>query len=434
MTIRRSILIGLLLVVPLLGGHAAAHSLGRQPETRRAPRGSATETIIHSFGQNPDGKWPLAKLLLASSGALYGTTSEGGGDYCQLCGTVFELVPAGGGYREIMLHRFRGHAEGEYPSASIVADKAGDLFGTTAGGGAKGFGTVFEMTPPGAGFRLRTILSFQGTPDAAMPEAALLVAADGALFGTSMVGGYGGECGLSCGTVYKMTPSKSGYSESVIFWFNGYGSSLGVSPVAPLIADPAGIMFGTTPSLGGRASKCSCGAVFSIEPTAKGYLPRGLYGFRGSPDGSNPNGALLLESGGVMFGTTTNGGESCGCGTVYTIKRSGRAYLEHPIYRFQPDFDGSNPVGDLVAGPGGVLYGTTSASHGLTACDCGTVFALTPSGGGYNESVVHAFAGTPHDGSTPLAGLVYDRATNALYGTTKYGGSANRGTAFRIAL
>ncbi len=391
--------------------------------------GTAAQTLttLYSFAGPPsDGATPTAGLIADAAGDLYGTTEFGGGSGCQSpigngCGIVFKLTPSG---TETVLHSFTGSpSDGANPFAGLIAHAAGNLYGTTALGGASDDGTVFKLTPSGT----ETVLySFTGSPsDGAIPTAGLIADPAGNLFSTTHVGGASGD-----GTVFKLTRSGT---ETVLHSFTGGGD--GAVPIAGLIADAAGNLYGTTFTGGGSGCGGSgCGTVFKLTRSGTESV---LHSFTGSfGDGAGPDAGLIADAAGNLYGTTEFGGGSIGCrstigngcGTVFKLTPSG---TETVLYSFTGGGDGAEPFAGLIADAAGNFYGTTSQGG---ASNDGTVFKLTPSG---TETVLHSFT-DGSDGGFPLAGLITDAAGN-LYGTTSQGGGGSGcgdsgcGTVFEIA-
>jgi uncharacterized repeat protein (TIGR03803 family) len=278
------------------------------------------------------------------------------------------------------------------------------------------------------------LYSFTGGKDGADPQAGLIEDAAGAFYGTATGGGNAvGTAGD--GVVFKLAPSKQGYVESVLHTFGS--AKDGAMPWGGLTAD-AGALYGTTNGGGNLACSGGCGTVFRIRPTKHGYEEHVVYRFAGGTDGAKPYyGSLLLDASGALYGTTNSGGDaSCGadgCGTVFKLTHHGRHYEEQTIHTFGGGSDGAGPESGLIEDAGGTLYGTTYAG-GSKRCGgygCGTVFALTPSSGGYSERILLAFAGDL-DGGEPFDPLTMDPA-GSLYGTTAFGGRNFRGNVFRLA-
>jgi hypothetical protein len=288
------------------------------------------ETVLYSFKGGKDGNRPDAGLIMDTSGALYGTTSEGGTD-----GTVFKLTPPAAGqtvWTESVLYRFKGGRDGKFPNGSLIMDTSGALYGTTTDGGTgcPGFecGTVFELTPPGAGeaeWTESVLYSFKGGKDGKAPLAGLIMDTSGAFYGTTEGAGIG-RCSFSggrgCGTVFELTPpgaGETGWTESVLYHFKGGRN--GKFPSGGLIMDTSGALYGTT-TFGGTGK----GTVFMLTPPGAGeteWTESVLYRFQGGQDGASPAAGLITDTSGALYGTTLNGGTGCrslgGCGTVFRL-------------------------------------------------------------------------------------------------------------------
>jgi len=378
---------------------------------------------LYSFNGANDGALPAGTLMLDSKGDLYGTTVEGG---LHNSGTVFKLARDG---NEVVLHSFGG-MDGAHPWGDVIADAAGNLYGTTAygGGGAcwfgQGCGVVFKLVADGT----ETVLHAFDTRKGRYPQGGLVRDSAGNLYGvTAEGGGTGTTCKTTCGTVFKVAPDGTTTTLHV-FGVPGQSGD-GAVPLAGLIIDQAGNLYGTT-SLGGSGSRgIYGGVVFKLTPDGTETI---LHSFLGGDDGNGPTAPLIADSHGNLYGTTTLGG-SCpsdnGCGTVFKIAPDG---TETVLYAFQGGKDGFVPRAGLIMDAAGNLFGTTSKGGG-TGCvyheGCGTVFKLAPDG---TETVLHTFAG-PQSGSTPLGGLVAN-GKGRLFGTTSLGSDgAGAGTVFKIS-
>jgi uncharacterized repeat protein (TIGR03803 family) len=246
---------------------------------------------LHQFG-GPDGANPVGGLIRDSAGNLYGTT-EMGGRYRS--GTVFKLDRTGA---ESVLYSFAGPPDGQDPEAGLIRDAVGNLYGTTAGGGSIGGGTVFELDASGH----ETVLhSFGGTSDGSDPRAPLLRTSNGDLYGTTFSGGAG------VGTVFKADASGN---EKVLHTFDG---SSGAYPEAPLVSDAQGNLYGVT--IQGGPVGISGGILFEINAQDV-FSP--VYAFPGEPFGASPAGPLMMDATGVIYGTTASGGTSNN-GTVFKL-------------------------------------------------------------------------------------------------------------------
>lgn len=390
-----------------------------------------TLTTLYSFPGAPgDGAELHGGVIADAAGNLYGTTFGGGSGNGY--GTIFKLTPTG---TETVLHRFSGD-DGAGPASPLIADAAGNLYGTTTYGGLNLGGTVFKLTLNSDGTYSHSVLhNFGRYPvDGAAPHG-LIGDAAGNLYGTT-TGGGASACGdLGCGTVFKFTPNLDGtYSETVLHNFTG--GSDGQYPFGDLIADAAGNLYGTT--FYGGGSGCNglgCGTVFELTPNLDGtYSETVLHNFTGGSDGAAPTAGLLADAEGNLYGTTSEGGgrnRDCltGCGTVFKLTPNlDGTYDERVLYSFGGS-DGQTPHAGLIADAVGNLYGTTFFGGViLPECGgwCGTVFMLTPSG---TLRVLHSF--NFRDGANPTAGLIADAAGN-LYGTTRLGGNNNYGTVFEL--
>jgi uncharacterized repeat protein (TIGR03803 family) len=428
-------------------GDASGHYLSRAG--RAAPSTQLPFTDLFNFG-GTNGSDPQGGLIFDASGALYGTTSEGG---IYNRGAVFKLTPTGSGYAESVLYSFKGGAnfkgatDGEQPLAGLIFDKQGALYGTTIFGGYGYGGTVFKLTPSGSGYTESVLYRFcqnSGCQDGRNPEGSLLLGKDGALYGTTASGGASGgvtfcwESFQGCGTVFKLTPSGSGYIESVLYSFcdvNGYCPG-GVAPVAGLVFGKDGALYGTT-SVSCAGLDEWCGTVFKLKRSGSRYTATTLYNCANGGYCNFLLAGVIFDKTGALWGTAfTGGGEyPTSLGSVFKLTPSGSGYTESFVYKFKGGTDGSNPRAGLTLGKDGVIYGTTegggSTLSSSRADGSGTVFKLTPSGSSYNESVIHRFVGLI--GCCPMSGLIFDKGKTALYGTAG-GGAAGYGTVFKLTL
>jgi uncharacterized repeat protein (TIGR03803 family) len=401
------------------------------------------ETVLYSFKDVPDGRGPVAGLIFDKQGVLYGTTYGGGtaGN-----GTVFKLTPPAKGqtaWTETVLYRFKGGSDGSGPSAGLIADNSDALYGTTQQGGGTGFGTVFKLTPPAKGQTVWTetvLYRFKGVPDGRGPVAGLIFDKQGALYSTTGGGGTGNG-----GTVFKLTPPAKGqtvWTETVLYsWPPFPGVPDGLTPLAGLIFDKQGVLYGTT-SGGGESGNFGLGngTVFKLTPPAKGqtaWTETVLYRFKGGSDGFYPVAGLIADSG-ALYGTTTQQGGGSGSGTVFKLTPPAKGqtvWTETVLYRFKGGSDGSGPFAGLIADKQGALYSTTNQGGSGPGPGFGTVFKLTPPAKGqtvWTETVLYSFKDVP-DGRGAGAGLIADKQ-GALYSTTGGGGTAGNGTVFKLTL
>src|SRR5215471_6199764 len=208
--------------------------------------------------------------------------------------TTVRMRPKPSGNSATVIHAFEPQPDGKWPSGSLLAGKNGELFGTTAAGGSNSFGgtgengVVYKLTPSGTTYTYTVIYRFLGGSDGSAPYSGLIRDDSGALYGTTYSGG-GGPCSGGCGTVFKLTPSNGGYTESVLYAFQSGDD--GEGPTYELLAGPGGILYGTT-SYGGSAG---WGTVFQLTPSGQGYTEKVLYAFQFAADGGLPSSGLVAD-------------------------------------------------------------------------------------------------------------------------------------------
>lgn len=356
--------------------------------------------VIYSFTYGADGGLPTAGMIADSSGNLYGTTSNGGTGCRGYCGAVFELGADG---TLTVLHDFTGD-DGANPEAPLIIDRNGNLFGTTfdgGNGGRYGPGTVFKLSPNGT----ETVLHKFAGNDGANPAAGLLLDEQGNLYGTAQGGGEYGS-----GVVFEVT-SAGAYN--VVYSFKAPSLMAdGAMPVAGLVQDNSGNFYGTT-LYGGRWNG---GTVFKLASSGAETV---IHSFGGDGDGYFPLSSLLFDHSGNIYGTTCSGG--IGAGTVFELAPGG---TETILYSFGGRTDGICPSANLIWDKEGNLYGTTAEGG---QGEVGTVFQLTPSG---TLNVLHTFQVSRDDGAQSFGGLV--KLGRHLYGTTYVGGQNDGGTIFSL--
>jgi uncharacterized repeat protein (TIGR03803 family) len=367
-----------------------------------------------------DGSEPYYSTpVFDSAGNLYGTTLDGGSSGY---GTVFELTPsAGGTWTEAVLYSFTGGTgDGASPYAGLIFDSTGNLYGTTALGGAYQCGTVFELAPSAGGTWTETILySFTGGNDS-IPEDSLIFDGNGNLYGTTTGMLFGTACGgFNCGSVFELSPGMDGtWTETVLHNFSSDGKD-GISPVAGVIFDSAGNLYGTT-IYGGAHND---GTVFQLAPSAGGGWTETILPIHPA----SPFGGLVLDHAGNLYGTGAGLGSG---GIAFELIRGSGKWIGKILYTFT--YDGQ-PLASLIIDAAGNLYGTTGQLGGVHYE--GSVFRLKPGAKGkWTETTLHSFIRNGKDGYDPYGGLVFDTAGN-LYGTTHTGGNHagyHRGTVFEI--
>jgi hypothetical protein len=371
------------------------------------------EKVLYSFqGGATDGSSPAGGVVFDAAGNLYGATDQGGGECPPAqCGIVFQLSPpakSGDPWTETVLHIFKGNASGDgnTPVGSVIIDSSGNLYGTTGYGGTGNCVLLGEK--------------------------------------------------VGCGTVYELSPptQKGGaWTETVLYSFPT--AKQGYLPNGNLVFDKVGNLYGATMFGGGYGTTCNpyyqyCGAVFELSPPkqkGRKWTEKALHSFAGiesgktSGDGASPNGGLVLDSDGAIYGTTSAGGLNCshhsglGCGTVFrltsAINNGHASWSETVLHRFDPgQSDGGSPPAGVLLDSKGRLFGVTQTGGQV---GFGTIFQLAPSSGHagtWTETILYSFTGQQDIGS-PQAGLTFN-SRGDLYGTT-LGGPYFSGIAFRLA-
>lgn len=385
-----------------------------------------TETLLHTFTNGADGGYPQQSGLLPLGGSFYGVTLFGG---TNSYGTIFQLSQdSNGNWQETVLYNFTNGADGRYPLGTLIADRAGNLYGVTNSGGAQNTGTVFELVNSAGTWQLNVLHTFGAGFDGQNPQGPLVFDASGNLYGTTVLGG-----GLNSGTVYALIHTNGAWTETVLHNFGGAGD--GSQPYGGLVHDTAGNLYGTT-QVGG-ANNCAglgCGIAFQLVHSTSGWTENIIHQFQGGGDGFYPR-PITIDKNGNLFGATELGGGqgtcsagagSLGCGTVYELSlASDGTWTETILHRFSGGTGGSQPSSVLMIDRYGNLYGET----GQVGSDNGTIFRLRHhTGGGWPFKVLFSFNGT--DGANPEGGL--RMIDGVLYGTTIYGGIYNSGVAFSL--
>jgi uncharacterized repeat protein (TIGR03803 family) len=420
------------------------------------------ETVIHNFTNSPDGSLPNASVAI-SKGMVYGVTPFGAraGGFTG-SGLVFGLTPPSGGrgsWTETLVHSFGANSGGVIPQGRLISDAQGALYGTTNEGGTNSClcGTVFKLTPPsppGKAWTRSTLYSFTGA-DGSAPEGGMTFGPEGVLYGTTYSGGAGN------GVVFRLTPpavGKTRWTEATLTLFSGETANGAVDahPRGRLIIDK-GVIYGT--NTGGAYGG---GTVFKLTPPAKGktaWTETILFAFKSGKEGGDPEGGLIMDAAGDLYGMTEKGGiKNCppnsafipnGCGVIFKLTPAGTGTLwkETILHSFRGGADGANPLGELAIDTKGNLYGTTSNGgvHGCTISGvlygCGTIFKLAPPAAGHTvwlETQLYRFpeemtSGRSYypNGIEPLDGVAVDSKGN-FYGTAYAGGVGGVGVVFEL--
>lgn len=376
-----------------------------------------TFTVLHDFTGRGDGSNPAAGLTLYGEANLYG----GAGQL-----SVFRLSHQGSGWVLNPIYQFDG-TNGEFVAGRLTVGPDGGLYGATTFGGiplcaaGAGCGLVFSLRPPA--FFCRNpfcpwtetqLYNFDQHPDDGhYPNGDIVFDAVGNLYGTTSNGGLYDQ-----GTVYELTPSQSGWVESVLYDFTGTAD--GGTPNAGMVIDHAGNLYGTT-SAGGDPQcldDSPCGVVFELSPTTSGWVETVLHTFQNGSDGADPKGGLIADHSGNLYGTTSVGGSNGG-GTVFEMTPSNAGWIFNLLYGLTGNGARVGPMGLLALDSSGNLYGTTNSEGSQLA---GNVFKLMLAGGNWVYTDLHDFSGI--DGTYPEDGPAVDASGN-LYGTTFYGGTGS---------
>jgi uncharacterized repeat protein (TIGR03803 family) len=393
-------------------------------------------TDIYGFQGTANGVAPWSSLTFDGAGNLYGTTRYGGVNNCAAglgCGVAYQLSPPASGtgpWTQTVMHVFTNGSDGATPFAGLVADNAGNLYGATYSGGSftrtncksNGCGVIFELSPAGGGVWTETVLyTFTGAQDGNAPFGTLIRDSAGNLYGTTVGGGHinSPNCSGGCGVVFELSPSTSGWQETVLYSFSGARD--GAEPFTGVTFDTAGNLYGTTTEAG--SADCNCGTVFELSPVAGGWQETTLHAFS-QLNGNTPQGPVTLDSAGNVYGTTVDGGpaEQCdeGCGVVFELSPGANGVWTETRLKVFTQNGPFEPSGSLVFDSEGNLYGTVQSSGIYKLSLVSGVWTLT---GYYSPKVAN--------GNTPVGGLIADSSGN-MYGAFAFGGTTNSGVVFKF--
>jgi hypothetical protein len=417
------------------------------------------EKVLYSFQGLPDGNYPSGGVVFDKAGNIYGVTTEGGSGACApaQCGIVYQLSPPkqeGGAWTETVLYVFKGqkYGDGSSPAGTLLIDSSGNLYGGTGYGGtgdcmllggAVGCGTVYELSPPkqkGGAWTEKVLYSFKGGKDGQLAGETLTFDSLGNLYGATYFGGGFGSCDapyyLYCGTIYKLTPPKmtgGRWSERVLHSFRGVVADEqlgdGAGPNGELVLDNKGAIYGTT-YIGGyncpHNSNLGCGAVFRLAPPEKKggkWTEEIMHRFKLSTEGRNPAAGMIFDGRGYLYGTSDI------VAFRMTPPKGGTGSWKLTILSTMNN-DAYDPEGSLIFDVNGDLYGTTEDSQ----TSSGTVFKLESRD--WRFSILYGFKGGSN-GASPDGPVVFDKLGN-LYGTTFHGGTGDAcegycGTVFEVS-
>jgi uncharacterized repeat protein (TIGR03803 family) len=289
-------------ILPHFGEYGAVFNLKPPPTICKTTRCSWTETTLHTFSSLDQGGNPAAEVVFDQAGNLYSTTLFGGlgiGPFMLGYGVVFELTPSGGSWTYSVLYKFTTGAGGSGggPTAGVIFDNAGNLYGPDASGGDHERGMIYELTPSGPDWTEKTLYTFPGEQGEDAPAGGLIFDSTGNLYGTTANGGTGGG-----GTVFELIPTNGNWTLNTLYSFSG---SAGCGPEASLVMDGAGNLYGTTYCDGANGF----GSVFKLTPTpTPPWTYTSLHDFRGGSDGAMPMSNVVIDSSGNLYGTAVGGG------------------------------------------------------------------------------------------------------------------------------
>ncbi len=382
----------------LYGTTSARGSFDRGTVFKLGRRGSGwVLSPLYSFRNGNDGKFSVAPVTIGPDGNLYGITYNGGNSGCQDgCGIVYKLTlpptvckAVSCEWSETVLYRFTGSGDGGNPTGGVRFDAAGNIYGTTERGGS-GSGTVFELTHSGSNWTESVLHSFNWQTEGSSPQSGVIFDSAGNVYGTTMF-----QAPNNSGAVFELTPSGSGWTSATLRALAP--ASDGAYPAGGLIADAAGNLYGTASSAGPNSG----GTVFELSPASGGWTFSTLYGlactgdwctdsFYGTygakaplpprfSDSPGPQASLLRDTAGNLYGTTFSDGPY-GCGSVFKLTPSGGGWTYTSLHDFTGGMAGCMSAANVTMDANGNLYGTASIG-GTGACDfnyCGFVWEITP--------------------------------------------------------
>jgi len=333
------------------------------------PDGTWSLQVLYTFCSRSncvDGGGPWGGLMFDQTGNLFGTVISGG---AHDSGVVFELSPnlQVPNWQETVLYNFcsrSGCRDGGSPWAGLIMDGTGNLYGTA--------GVVFELSPGTKGWKEKVLHTFTcGTNDGCEPFAGLVRDESGNLYGTTELGGDD-RCGGGCGTVYQLSLTTNGkWKETILHRFHARGDGSGPGAGA-LILDASGNLYGTAG--GGNTSH---GVIFKLSLDSNGYWKETvLYNLRGGANGDGPGTGVVMDKAGNLYGTAIAGGDpNCQCGVVYKLAPAKNGKWVSTVLHAFTGFDGAQPEGQLILDSKGNVYGTTTTGRSTGG---GVVFEITP--------------------------------------------------------
>jgi uncharacterized repeat protein (TIGR03803 family) len=370
-----------------------------------------TLTVLHAFSGQGDGDAPSAGLIMDRGGRLYGPTTDGVSP-----GSVFKLADVRSGWVLNTLHNF-GFVDdgGRYPNGKLTFGPDGNLYGVNYSGGQEscetGCGVVFKLQPPATACPVfscpwtETVLySFTGGRDGGNPVGDIAFDSAGNLYGATEFGGNP-SCESGCGVVYELTPSSGGWTQTILHSF-GSPATDGILPSGGVVLDPAGNVYGVTMS-GGAMNE---GITYELSPSNGGWSETILHSFQNLARYNSPVGTLTRDQAGNLYGITR--GSYYGGSLIFELSQPG-AWTYSELQHWGAERAVSP---GLVLDSAGNLYGAVNGTNGSNE---GTVFKLQNSNGSWSLITLHSFAES--EGVEVNGGLIFDAAGN-IYGTAAFGG------------
>ncbi len=317
-----------------------------------------------------------------------------------------------------VIHTFSGYNDGANPYATVTIDRAGNLYGTTGQGGAN-WGVVFKLTHKNSSWLLTTLHIFNGTDDGVQPLTPVLIAPNGTLYGTTLEGGS-----YNYGTVFELRPPiractavQCPWIETVVYRFTGDNN--GQNPRSGLLMDAAGNLYGEA-----QGGTTTFGVVYKLQLSGSNWTPSVVHAFNLQSDGGFPQGGLVADPAGNLYGTTAVGGAHRQ-GTVFQLAPSGSTWIDNTQY----SFTGGNSIAGLIFDRSGNLFGNTEYGG---CCYSGVIFEMSPAGGSWTYNELYDFDGLSSDETGPTSTLAMDSQGN-LYGTLEFVGAHNQGSVFKLS-
>ena len=328
-----------------------------------------------------DGEQPAGRITLGADGTVYGAAQLGGIFDCgnqrnEACGLIFHMQPSATTcetfscyWTETPLYQFdpvNHSGDGWSPNGGLTFDSAGNIYGTAQAGGTGDSGTVFVLSPSQGGWTETTIHTFNFFIDGGPPNGNLVIDRGGNLIGTTQAGSHPGCGGEGCGVVFELTPTSSGWVETILHEF---APGVGYYTIGGLISDAAGNLYGTTLIGGTNGGPTGGGTVFELTPSNGSYTFQVLHNFTGAADQYGPIGLLAIDSSGNLYGATLDEG-AFGLGSVFKLTNNGGQWIYSDLHDFTGD--GENPADGPTVDPSGNLYGTAYPGGN------GVVWEITP--------------------------------------------------------